>query len=46
MIAEPPGIPDAEALYQQAPCALLLTDDKGLILKVNQTFCNWLGYTC
>ncbi len=46
MIAEPPGIPDAEALYQQAPCALLLTNDKGLILKVNQTFCHWLGYTC
>lgn len=45
MSVEATGIPDAEALYQQAPCALLLTNDKGLILKVNQTFCHWLGYT-
>jgi sigma-B regulation protein RsbU (phosphoserine phosphatase) len=45
MSANVVGVPDAEALYQQAPCALLLTNDKGLILKVNQIFCRWLGYT-
>ncbi|MBD8612482.1 PAS domain-containing sensor histidine kinase [Pseudomonas putida] len=45
MSVEAVGIPDAEALYQQAPCALVLTNDKGLILKVNQTFCHWLAYT-
>lgn len=45
MSANVVGVPDAEALYQHAPCALLLTNDKGLILKVNQIFCRWLGYT-
>lgn len=45
MSANVVGVPDAEALYQHAPCALLLTNDKGLILKANQIFCRWLGYT-
>lgn len=45
MSANVVGVPDAEVLYQHAPCALLLTNDKGLILKVNQIFCRWLGYT-
>ncbi|WP_226506906.1 ATP-binding protein [Pseudomonas sp. MWU16-30317] len=37
-------IPDAETLYRHASCALLVTNRAGLILKVNQTFCTWLGY--
>ena len=45
MSANVVGVPDAEVLYQHAPCALLLTNDKGLILKANQIFCRWLGYT-
>lgn len=45
MSANVVGVPDAAALYQHAPCALLLTNDKGLILKANQIFCRWLGYT-
>lgn len=32
------------ALYQQAPCGLLLTDVNGTILRVNATFCRWVGY--
>lgn len=44
MSVEATGIPNAEALYQQAPCALLLINEKGLILEVNQTFCQWLGH--
>ena len=32
-----------EALYEQAPCGLLVTDDDGLVLRVNATFCDWLG---
>lgn len=27
-----------------APCGLLTTDKKGVILGVNATFCSWLGY--
>ena len=30
--------------YQQAACGLLTTDGEGRIVKVNQTFCDWLGY--
>ncbi|WP_213878950.1 PAS domain-containing sensor histidine kinase [Pseudomonas sp. dw_358] len=37
------SIPDAETLYRNASCALLLTDKAGLILKVNETFCQWTG---
>ena len=32
-----------EALYECAPCGLLVTDDDGLVLRVNRTFCDWLG---
>lgn len=32
-----------EALYDRAPCGLLVTDDEGLVLRVNATFCDWLG---
>jgi sigma-B regulation protein RsbU (phosphoserine phosphatase) len=39
------SLADADAFYQNAPCALLVTSTTGLILKVNQTFCNWLGYS-
>lgn len=36
----------AQALYDCAPCGLLLTDDDGLLLRVNSTFCAWLGMDC
>jgi sigma-B regulation protein RsbU (phosphoserine phosphatase) len=32
-----------EALYEHAPCGLLVTDDDGLVLRANATFCDWLG---
>ncbi len=38
------GPVDFEALYQQAPCGYLLTDDDGLITAVNDTFLHWSGY--
>lgn len=38
-------LPSAEALYEGAPCGLLLTDGDGLILRANATVCGWLGYT-
>lgn len=34
-----------EALYAHAPCGLLVTDDAGLVLRANATFCQWLGCT-
>lgn len=34
---------DTEALYEHAPCGLLITDGDGLVLRANATFCDWLG---
>lgn len=39
---DPAGL-DAGALYEHAPCGLLATDDEGLVLRANATFCRWLG---
>jgi PAS domain S-box-containing protein len=36
--------PAGDALFEHAPCGLLLTDADGLILRANATFCAWLGY--
>ena len=37
------SLPGDAALYQHAPCGLLLTDAAGLILRANATVCGWLG---
>ena len=37
-------LPDADLLYEHAPCALIITSKAGLILRANATFCEWLGY--
>lgn len=34
----------AEQLFDEVPCGIVVTDPRGLILKVNQTFCSWSGY--
>ncbi|MDP3890935.1 PP2C family protein-serine/threonine phosphatase [Nocardioides sp.] len=36
---------DAERLYEQAPCGYLSTTPDGMIVKVNQTFVSWTGFT-
>lgn len=36
-------LPGSEALFEHAPCGLLLTLPNGEIKRVNQTFCTWLG---
>lgn len=34
----------ADILFDEAHCGLLLTAQDGCITRVNQTFCQWLGY--
>ena len=36
--------PDALALLDTAACGLMQTADDGTFLRVNRTFCHWLGY--
>lgn len=36
--------PDADALFEHAPCGLVVTTEDGFILRSNQTFCDWLGH--
>ena len=42
---EPNAAAVTGALYEHAPCGLLVTDDDGLVLRANATFCGWLGST-
>ncbi|MEX5746487.1 ATP-binding protein [Massilia sp. X63] len=35
----------ADALYDGAPCGLLLADADGLLLRANATACGWLGFS-
>ncbi len=39
-----PSLPGIDTLFDDAACGLLLTGTDGLILKANQTFCQWLGH--
>ncbi|HYE40486.1 MAG TPA: PAS domain-containing protein, partial [Ramlibacter sp.] len=36
--------PLADHLFEHAACGLLCTDADGVILRINQTACSWLGY--
>jgi sigma-B regulation protein RsbU (phosphoserine phosphatase) len=36
-------VPDTSDLYESAPCGLMVTALDGTILKVNGTFCSWVG---
>ena len=36
---------EGESLLDGAPCALMQTCDDGTFLRVNRTFCSWLGRT-
>lgn len=38
-------MPSSDTLFEHAACGLLVTDADGQILRVNATFCGWLGYT-
>jgi serine/threonine-protein kinase RsbW len=41
----PPWDEDPDDLYEHAPCGYLTTLPDGTIVKVNQTFLTWTGYT-
>jgi phosphoserine phosphatase RsbU/P len=36
---------DAEQLYDRAPCGYMSTSPDGVIVKVNETFLTWTGFT-
>ena len=36
---------DLEDLYENAPCGYFSLSPDGLIVKVNQTFCEWTGFS-
>jgi diguanylate cyclase len=46
-VTDTPGPDPAhlEALFNQAPCGYLVTDDGGRITAVNDTFVNWTGHS-
>ena len=37
------AFPETDTLYDQAPCGLVVTALDGTFLKVNSTFCGWVG---
>jgi PAS domain S-box-containing protein len=40
----PEGLPGSDILFEQAACALLVTDSDGTILRANAAACAWLGW--
>ncbi|MDD1963834.1 PAS domain-containing sensor histidine kinase [Pseudomonas putida] len=36
-------LPDADALFEDAPCGLIVSREDGTILRANQIFCTWIG---
>ncbi len=36
--------PEAQALLDAAACGLLQTSDDGTIIRINRTFCGWIGH--
>lgn len=42
---EPWPLPAASALFDDAPCGLLITSEDGQILRCNRLFSQWLGFS-
>ena len=45
MPEELPALPGADQLFDELPCGVMVTSLRGTILKVNATFCSWVGMT-
>ena len=45
MLMDEQSLPDTLMLFEGAPCGLVVTKEDGTILRVNQTFSDWLGFT-
>ncbi len=45
MSTEEPPLPDLLTLFEGAPCGLVVTREDGTILRANQTFSHWLGFS-
>jgi sigma-B regulation protein RsbU (phosphoserine phosphatase) len=45
MSTEQPSLPDSQDLFDGAPCGLVVTTEDGTILRANQTFSTWIGYS-
>jgi signal transduction histidine kinase/CheY-like chemotaxis protein len=43
-VAGAPSGTDDASYFEHAPCALLVANTAGTILRANATFCKWLGY--
>jgi len=43
MSTDEPLLPDFKALFENAPCGLVVTSEDGTILTSNSTFSNWIG---
>jgi len=45
MSTDLPPLPDPHTLFENAPCALVVTKEDGTILRANLTFSNWIGFS-
>lgn len=45
MATEALQLPDAQALFDGAACALAVTQEDGTVLQANQRFSDWLGFS-
>lgn len=43
MPTDHPPLPDAEALFDGAPCGLVVSTEDGTIVRANSIFCTWIG---
>ena len=45
MATELLSIPDSDALFEGAPCGLIVTTEDGTILRSNRMFISWIGFS-
>ena len=45
MHSDDPPLPDPQALFEEAPCGLVVTTEDGRILRANAMFSLWIGFS-